>query len=546
MALDAPPDRSLELLMPTSIACSDLSFAWPDGKAIFSGLSFIVGPGRTGLVGLNGSGKSTLLRLIAGELTPDRGSVRVSGELGYLPQNLVLEADLPVDELLGIARVRRAVRAIERGHADEENLAIVGDRWDVAEQAMAVLGQVGLGHIGLDRRVGQLSGGEVVLMGLAAQIVRRPDVLLLDEPTNNLDLGARRRLFDVVASWTGMMVMVSHDRALLQLADQIADLRAGEIRWYGGNLAAYEDAVAGEQQAAERRVRAAESDLRRQQRELSEARIKLDRRQRFGRKMWASKREPKAVMGERKRQAQVSAGKHRIMQAGKVTAARDRLAGAAEAIRDDAEIRLDLRATAVPGGRSVITLADAELRFGGRVTLDVRGPERIALAGANGAGKTTLLRTVAGSLGPASGLVRLDVPARYLPQRLDLLDDQLTVAQNVARFAPQASGNEIRARLARFLFRGAAADRPAGTLSGGERFRASLAALLLAEPPPQLLLLDEPTNNLDMPSASQLGRALRTYPGALIVASHDLPFLRDIGVTRWVRLDRGLTEIDPL
>jgi ATPase subunit of ABC transporter with duplicated ATPase domains len=546
MALDAPPDRSLELLMPTSIACSDLSFAWPDGKAIFSGLSFIVGPGRTGLVGLNGSGKSTLLRLIAGELTPDRGSVRVSGELGYLPQNLVLEADLPVDELLGIARVRRAVRAIERGHADEENLAIVGDRWDVAEQAMAVLGQVGLGHIGLDRRVGQLSGGEVVLMGLAAQIVRRPDVLLLDEPTNNLDLGARRRLSDVVASWTGMMVMVSHDRALLQLADQIADLRAGEIRWYGGNLAAYEDAVAGEQQAAERRVRAAESDLRRQQRELSEARIKLDRRQRFGRKMWASKREPKAVMGERKRQAQVSAGKHRIMQAGKVTAARDRLAGAAEAIRDDAEIRLDLRATAVPGGRSVITLADAELRFGGRVTLDVRGPERIALAGANGAGKTTLLRTVAGSLGPASGLVRLNVPARYLPQRLDLLDDQLTVAQNVARFAPQASGNEIRARLARFLFRGAAADRPAGTLSGGERFRASLAALLLAEPPPQLLLLDEPTNNLDMPSASQLGRALRTYPGALIVASHDLPFLRDIGVTRWVRLDRGLTEIDPL
>ena len=182
--------------MPTSIACSDLSFAWPDGKAIFSGLSFVVGPGRTGLIGLNGSGKSTLLRLIAGELARTRGSVRVSGELGYLPQNLVLEADLPVDELLGIARVRRAVRAIEHGHADEENLAIVGDRWDVAEQAMAVLGQVGLGHIGLDRRIGQLSGGEVVLMGLAAQVVRRPDVLLLDEPTNNLDLGARRRLFD--------------------------------------------------------------------------------------------------------------------------------------------------------------------------------------------------------------------------------------------------------------------------------------------------------------------------------------------------------------
>ena len=532
--------------MSPSIACSDLAFAWPDGKTIFSGLSFVAGPGLTGLVGLNGSGKSTLLRLIAGELRPASGSVRVTGDLGYLPQNLVLDARLPVDELLGIARIRHALLAIERGHADERNLAIVADRWDAEEQAKAALSRVGLGHIGLDRRVGELSGGEAVLLGLAAQVLRRPDVLLLDEPTNNLDLGARSRLFDAVASWTGMLVMVSHDRALLQLADQIADLRDGAVRWYGGNLAAYEDALAGEQDAAERRVRVAESDLRRQQRELSEARIKLDRRQRYGQKMWDSKREPKVVMGERKRQAQVSAGKHRIMQAGKVAAARDRLAGAAEAVRDDAQIRLDLPETVVPAGRDVLALSDTELRFGGRVTLQVRGPERIALVGANGAGKTTLLRTIAGTLSPVSGLVRLCVPARHLPQRLDLLEDQLTLAQNVARFAPQASGNQIRARLARFLLRGGAADRRAATLSGGERFRASLAALLLAEPPPQLLLLDEPTNNLDLPSARLLGQALRSYPGALIVASHDLPFLRDIGLTRWVRLDRELTEIDPL
>jgi ATPase subunit of ABC transporter with duplicated ATPase domains len=532
--------------MPPSIACSDLTFAWPDGKTVFSELSLVVGPGRTGLVGLNGSGKSTLLRLIAGELTPAHGSVRVTGELGYLPQNLVLEAGLAVDELLGIAPIRRAVRAIERGHADEQNFAIVADRWDAEDRATAMLARLGLGHVGLDRRVGELSGGEVVLLGLAAEFLRRPDVLLLDEPTNNLDLQARRGLFDAVASWAGLLVVVSHDRALLQLTDQIADLHDSTVRWYGGNLAAYEDALASEQEAAERRVRVAESGVRRQQRELSAARIKLDRRQRYGRKMWANKREPKAVMSERKRQAQVSAGKHRIMQAEKVAQARDRLAGAAAAVRDDAEIRLDLPHTAVPGGRAVVALADAELRFGGRVSLQVRGPERIALTGANGAGKTTLLRTMAGTQDQVSGLVKLSVPARHLPQRLDLLDERLTVAQNVARFAPRASGNQIRARLARFLFRGAAADRPAGTLSGGERFRASLAALLLAEPPPQLLLLDEPTNNLDMPSARQLSRALRSYPGALIVASHDLPFLRAIGLTRWVRLDRELTEIDPL
>jgi ATPase subunit of ABC transporter with duplicated ATPase domains len=137
------------------------------------------------------------------------------------------------------------------------------------------------------------------------------------------------------------------------------------------------------------------------------------------------------------------------------------------------------------------------------------------------------------------------VPLRYLPQRLDLLDEQATVPANVARFAPGASGNAIRARLARFGFRGERADQVAGTLSGGERFRATLAALLLADPAPQLLLLDEPTNNLDLPSIRRLSRALAAYRGALLVASHDLPFLATVGITRWLRLDGRLAQIDP-
>jgi ATPase subunit of ABC transporter with duplicated ATPase domains len=126
----------------------------------------------------------------------------------------------------------------------------------------------------------------------------------------------------------------------------------------------------------------------------------------------------------------------------------------------------------------------------------------------------------------------------YLPQRLDILDDSLTVVENVRSAAPAAAVNEVRAGLARFLFRGARADQVAGGLSGGERFRAVLAALLLAQPPPQLLLLDEPTNNLDIASVRQLSQALSCYRGALIVASHDVPFLRSIGITRWLRLDR--------
>ncbi|MFC8428658.1 ABC-F family ATP-binding cassette domain-containing protein [Streptomyces sp. NPDC057253] len=533
--------------MSASITCTSLAFAWPDGSPVFEGLDIAFGPGRTGLVGVNGSGKSTLLKLIAGELAPADGAVRVAGEVGYLPQNVTLDTALKVDEALGIAARRAALHAIEAGDVAEEHFETVGDDWDVEERALATLGELGLGHITLDRTIGEVSGGESVLLRLAALLLRRPDVLLLDEPTNNLDLYARRRLYSAVASWPGVMIVVSHDRELLDLVDQIADLRAGEVTWYGGNFSAYEEALAVEQEAAERMVRVAESDFRKQKRELADAQVKLARRKRYGQKMFEQKREPKIVMGARKRAAQESAGKHRIMHEERLSEAKDRLDEAVEAVRDDDEIRVDLPYTAVPPGRTVLTLLDLELAYGAQVKggFDLRGPERVALIGRNGAGKTTLLRTIAGELEAVSGEATAHVPLRFLPQRLDVLDGELSVAENVARFAPGATNNRVRARLARFLFRGARADQRASTLSGGERFRAALAALMLAEPAPQLLMLDEPTNNLDMASVRQLTTALESYEGALIVASHDLPFLESLGITRWLLLDGELREITP-
>ncbi|AYL39860.1 MULTISPECIES: ABC-F family ATP-binding cassette domain-containing protein [Streptomyces] len=527
--------------MTPSITCTSLAFTWPDGTAVFEGLDVAFGPGRTGLVGVNGSGKSTLLKLIAGALRPADGSVRVAGEVGHLPQNVTLDTALRVDEALGIAARRAALHAIESGDVAEEHFETVGDDWDVEERALATLGELGLGHIGLDRTVGEVSGGESVLLRLAALLLRRPDVLLLDEPTNNLDLYARRRLYTAVENWPGVMVVVSHDRELLELVDQIADLRSGEVTWYGGNFSAYEEALAVEQEAAERMVRVAEADFRKQKRELADAQVKLARRKRYGQKMFEQKREPKIVMGARKRAAQESAGKHRIMHEERLAEARGRLDDAVEAVRDDDEIRVDLPYTAVPPGRDVLTLMDLELAYGARVKggFDLRGPERVALIGRNGAGKTTLLRTIAGELEPVSGGATAHVPLRFLPQRLDVLDGELSVAENVARFAPGATNNRVRARLARFLFRGARADQKAATLSGGERFRATLAALMLAEPAPQLLMLDEPTNNLDMASVRQLTTALESYEGALIVASHDLPFLESLGITRWLLMEEG-------
>ncbi|WP_441246783.1 ABC-F family ATP-binding cassette domain-containing protein [Kitasatospora sp. McL0602] len=530
----------------TSVLCTELGFEWPDGTTVLDGFHLAVGPGRTGLIGLNGSGKSTLLRLMAGELTPTSGTVRIGGELGYLPQGVTFDTARQVDEALGIRAAREALHAIEAGDTDERHFTAVGDDWDVEERARAVLDRLGLERLGLDRTTGELSGGEAVLLHLAALLLRRPDVLLLDEPTNNLDRRARSLLYEAVASWPGVLVVVSHDRELLQHVDQIADLRDGAVTWYGGNFAEYERTVAAQQETAERLVRAAEGDVQRQKRDLAEARVKLDRSASYGKKRAVTRNDPKVFSGKLKRQAQETAGRVRGMHTERLTEAKERLTAAEDAVRDDAEIRIDLPRTAVPAGRTVLHLDHVRLPYGPRADLELRGAERVALVGRNGSGKTTLLRAVAGELTPVEGEISTPVPLRYLPQRLDLLDDTLSVVGNVKRYAPAVGDNAVRARLARFQFRGGRADQLAGTLSGGERFRAALAALLLADPPPQLLMLDEPTNNLDLASVRQLTQALAGYQGALIVASHDLPFLRGLGITRWLELDGTLREVDPM
>ena len=528
-----------------SVTCSDLTFRWSDGTTLFDGLSMSVSRGRTGLVGANGSGKSTLLRLIAGLSHPAQGSVTVHGHLAYLPQNITLETEARVDQALGIADERAALHAIESGDASETNFDIIGDDWDVEERALATLGTLGLDTIGLDRTVGELSGGETVLLRLAALLMKRPDVLLLDEPTNNLDLFARRRLYEAVDSWrSGTLIVVSHDLELLERVDRTAELRRGEVTWYGGGWSAYQEALGVQQEAARRTLRAAESDLRKQKKEMEATRIRLARRQRQSKKLDAQGGIPKIVANAHKKAAQVSAGKLKGLHEDRLQEAHERKEEAADAVRQDAEIRVELPHTVVPSGRDVARLSG--LRPGhGRLTdadLLVSGPERIALVGRNGAGKTSLLRTLVGDLEPLEGEAKALVPLRFLPQRLDLLDEGRSVVENVARAAPHASAQHVRAQLAKFLFRGARADRPAGTLSGGERFRASLAMTMLATPAPQLLVLDEPTNNLDASSVRQLVGALSSYEGALMVASHDLPFLEAIGITRWLFLDERLRE----
>jgi len=526
-----------------SITLDRVSFTWPDGSVALRDVSGAFNPGRTGLVGRNGSGKSTLLRLIAGDLLPTSGHIAAASHIASLPQQLTLGTVRPVAELLGVAEKLAAVQAIEQGDIDERHFDVIGDDWDIEARSVAALAEAGLPDDALGRTVGELSGGEVVLAAVAGIRLSQAPITLLDEPTNNLDRSARARLYDMVRAWRGTLVVVSHDTALLELMDDTAELYENELSVFGGPYSQWREWLETEQDAARQAERAASQVVAREKRQRIEAETKLAHRAAVGRKAQLEKRVPGIIAGGRKRAAQVSAGRLRTEVGEKEAAARTALDAAERRVRDDDTVVIDLPDPGVPAGRRIATIGDETRQW------IVQGPERVALIGPNGAGKTTLLdQLVASAASSADHPSSVHAEALtdrvgYLPQRVDGLDDAASVFENVRDAAPGVPPAHIRNRLARFLIRGDAVDRPVAALSGGERFRVALARLLLADPPAQLLVLDEPTNNLDLDTVDQLVEALSAYRGAVLVVSHDDAFLERLGVDTTLELTpEGIVE----
>ncbi|WP_374460374.1 ABC-F family ATP-binding cassette domain-containing protein [Microbacterium sp.] len=532
-----------------AVVLDRLSLTWPDGTVALDGVSGAFGAGRTGLVGRNGAGKSTLLRLIAGELAPTSGTLSTSGEVAFLPQQLTLDVDRRVSDLLGVTAALDAVRAITAGDVDPAHFDAVGDDWDIEARAEASLAEARLAPAFLDRTVGELSGGEAVLVAIAGIRLRRAPITLLDEPTNNLDRDARAALAAMVQSWKGTLIVVSHDLALLELMDDTAELYGRNLSVFGGPYSEWRAWLDAEQDAAKQAEVAAAQVLRKEKRQRIEAEVKLAHRARTAKKAEVEKRVPKIVAHGRKMAAEVSAGRLRTEVGAKEDAARAAHDAAGRRVRSDASMKIELPDPDVSRSRRIAELGGPERSW------VIQGPERVALIGRNGAGKTTLLERLVSGAAPdsedeASERPELRAEALtdrigYLPQRVDGLDEGLSVFENVAAAAPQVPEKELRNRLARFLIRGGTTDRPVSALSGGERFRVALARLLLTDPAPHLVVLDEPTNNLDLDTVDQLVEALRAYRGAVLVVSHDDAFLArlDLDLTLEIDADGGLREV---
>ncbi|GAB3595390.1 ABC-F family ATP-binding cassette domain-containing protein [Microbacterium tumbae] len=525
----------------SAVTLDRLAFTWPDGSTALDAVSGSFGTGRTGLVGRNGSGKSTLLRLVAGELTPASGTIHRTGEIAYLPQRLTLETQRRVAELLGVSTALDAVRAIESGDVDPAHFDAVGDDWDIEARAAASLAEAGLDPTFLDRSVGELSGGEAVLVAIAGIRLGRAPITLLDEPTNNLDRDARAKLYDMVRSWKGTLVVVSHDIALLELMDDTAELYAHELSVFGGPYSAWRAWLDAEQDAARQAEASAAQAVRKEKRQRIEAETKLATRSRMAKRAQLEKRVPKIVANGRKMAAEVSAGRLRTEVAEKEDAARSALDEAGRRVRSDDSMKIELPDPQLSRTRRIATIGDAAREW------IVQGPERVALTGRNGAGKTTLLERLVSGEGQGDPHAEAHTDRiGYLPQRVDGLDETRSVFENISDAAPSIPEKELRNRLARFLIRGGAVDRPVASLSGGERFRVALAKLLLADPAPHLVVLDEPTNNLDLDTVDQVVEALRAYRGAVLVVSHDDAFLERLDLDLALRIDAegALSQVD--
>ncbi|HSR71752.1 MAG TPA: ABC-F family ATP-binding cassette domain-containing protein, partial [Kiloniellales bacterium] len=491
------------------------------GRILFDRAGAAVGKGeRVGLVGRNGSGKTTLLQLIAGELQPDEGAVelprrwrvgRIAQEAPSGPESLiatVLAADTERAALLAEAERAEHGGSPERIAEIHERLAAIRAE-SAPARAARILAGLGFDEAAQQRPCAELSGGWRMRVALAALLFSEPDVLLLDEPTNHLDLEASLWLEGFLAGYPGTLILVSHDRDLLnRVPDKILHLENGKLTLYAGNYDRFE------------RTR----------------RERLVRQQALAAKQEAQRRHIQSFIDRfRYKASKARQAQSRI----KMLERMEPIAAALEA-RTVTFAFPQPKALAPP----LITLEGASAGYSAErpvlrnLNLRLDPDDRIALLGANGNGKSTFARLLAGRLAPLSGLLRRSpkLGVGYFAQdQAEELDLAATPLQLMARALPRAAERVLRAQLGRFGFGVDHVERPVGSLSGGEKARLLFA--LMSRDAPQVLVLDEPTNHLDVDAREALVQAINDYQGAVVLVSHDAHLIELTADRLWLVAD---------
>lgn len=542
-----------------SISIQQISYIHPDKEVLFSDLNFAISKGqKLGLVGNNGCGKSTLLQIIAGQLSPSSGVIVRPDDLYYIPQHFGQYDSLTIAQALQIEHKQQALHAILSGDASNENFVILDDDWNIEERSIAALDLWGLGQFTLSYPMNLLSGGEKTRVFLAGMDIHHPSVVLMDEPTNHLDSSGRQRLYDWVEKYRSTLLVVSHDRTLLNLLPEICELEKHQINYYGGNYEFYKEQKTLMQEALQQRIEEKEKALRIARKVAHETAERRDKQNVRGEKSNIKKGVPRIVLnalqGKSEKSTSKLTGVHQE-KAEKLTNERNQLRGS---LSPTAALKTDFNSSSLHTGKILVTAKEINFSYHSNsinndiqensiskqqlwqapVSFQLKSGDRLRIEGANGSGKTTLLKLITGQLQPQEGtLTRTDFSYVYLNQEYSIIDDRNSILEQAYAFnSRNLPEHEIKIILNRYLFPASEWDKSCRKLSGGEKMRLAFCCLMISNNTPDMFILDEPTNNLDIQSIEIITATIKNYAGTVIAISHDNYFIQEIGVEQCILL----------
>ncbi len=524
----------------------NISYQHPTRELLFDSLNFSISPhDKIALIGNNGSGKSTLLKIMAMELQPLDGQLRADVEPYFVPQIFGQFNDLTIAQALKIDKKLHALREILNGNVTEEHYTSLDDDWTIEDRCNEALQYWQLTAIDLSQKMETLSGGQKTKVFLAGISIHQPELVLLDEPSNHLDIQGRQLLYDFIRSSKSTLLVVSHDRKLLNLLDTVCELNRHGINVYGGNFDFYKAQKRIENNALIQDIQSNEKALRKakeKERETLARQQKLDSR---GKAKQEKAGVARIMMNTLRNNAENSTSKLKSIHTERIDGISQKLQELRSSRPDLDKMKFGFDGAALHNGKNLFKAANINFAYKTRLlwrddlNLRITSGERIALKGANGSGKTTLIKLILGDLAPQSGTIysAAGIKTVYIDQDYSLINNHLNVYEQAQQSNTSAlQEHEIKIRLNRFLFAKETWDKPCNVLSGGERMRLSLCCLTISNQSPDMIVLDEPTNNLDIQNIEILTAAINEYQGTLMVVSHDEYFLKEININRIVQL----------